>query len=328
MVPRRRISSVIQEVSSSLQAVGFKYRVSDEPSREEIKACDMIVVVGGDGDVLRVFQKIGPEPTPVLGVNEADGESFLSEAGISTLKQALQDIASSNYLVEEASRLEVSIDDRILPPALNEVALFPTRSASLLEYLLKVDGESVWRDYGDGLIMATPTGSTAYAMSAGGPMVHLKAPVFILVPVNSVDITRRPLVVSDNSTIEISEVSSRYDCQAVLDGILRVKAKNEIKAKKAATPARLVRLKGAPITESKIRRKVKLAEELLKMPPSAKLVLKTLEYEGPLPEKEISKKTLLPSRTTRLALRLLLTKGLIRRIPDLRDARHKRYEIA
>lgn len=159
-------------------------------------------------------------------------------------------------------------------------------------------------------------------------MVHQKAAVFLLVPVNSVDVTRRPLVVNDSSTIEISEINSRYDCEVVLDGIVRVKAENTVKAKRASTPAKIVRLIGASATQNKIKRKVKLAEELLKMPPSAKLVLKTLEYEGPLGQREISEKTLLPPRTTRLALRLLLSKGLIKRSQDLRDARHRLYRIA
>jgi NAD+ kinase len=281
-------------------------------------------VVGGDGDVLRVFQKMGSESIPVLGVSEADGESFLTEVGISNLKQALKDVAASNYLVEEASRLEVVVDDKTLPPVLNEAALFPSKSASFIEYLLKVDGEVVWRDYGDGLIVATPTGSTAYAMSAG----HPKAAVFLLVPVNSVDVTRRPLVVNDTSTIEINEINSRYNCEVILDGVMRVKVENKIKARKAAAPAKLIRLRSTSATESKIRRKVKLAEELLKMPPSAKLVLKTLEYEGPLGQREISEKTLLPPRTTRLALKLLLSKGLIKRTTDLRDARRRLYQIA
>ncbi|MEM3734908.1 MAG: NAD(+)/NADH kinase [Nitrososphaerales archaeon] len=328
VIPRRRIGPVIREVSETLQKLGFTHQVAEAPTVENIKAYDMILVVGGDGDVLRVFQKLGSESIPVLGVSEADGESFLTEVGISNFKQSLQDIASSNYQIEEATRLEVLVDDRNLPPVLNEVAIFPTRSASFIEYLLKVDGETIWRDYGDGLILATPTGSTAYAMSAGGPMVHQKAAVFILVPVNSVDVTRRPLVVNDSSTIEISEINSRYDCEVVLDGIVRVKAENTVKAKKASTPAKIVRLIGASATQNKIKRKVKLAEELLKMPPSAKLVLKTLEYEGPLGQREISEKTLLPPRTTRLALRLLLSKGLIKRSQDLRDARHRLYRIA
>ncbi len=328
VIPRRRIGPVIKEVSETLRKLGFAHQVAEAPTAETIKAYDLILVVGGDGDLLRVFQKIGLESIPVLGVSEADGESFLTDVGVSNLKQALQDIASSNYQVEEVTRLEVLVDDRNLPPVLNEVALFPTRSASLIEYLLKVDGETVWRDYGDGLIIATPTGSTAYAMSAGGPMVHQKAAVFLIVPVNSVDVTRRPFIVNDASTIEVSEINSRYDCEAVLDGILRVKVENWIKAKKAAAPAKMVRLVGASATQSKIRRKVKLAEELLKMPPSAKLVLKTLEYEGPLGQKEISEKTLLPPRTTRLALKLLLSKGLIKRSQDLRDARHRLYRVA
>jgi NAD+ kinase len=328
VIPRRRLGSVIREVSEALQKASFSYNITEAPSAEEIKAYDMALVVGGDGDVLRVFQKMGSESVPVLGVSEADGESFLTEVGVSNLKQALKDIATSNYLVEEAARLEVVVDDKTLPPVLNEAALFPSKSASFIEYLLKVDGEVVWRDYGDGLIVATPTGSTAYAMSAGGPMVHPKAAVFLLVPVNSVDVTRRPLVVNDTSTIEINEINSRYNCEVILDGVMRVKVENKIKARKASAPAKLIRLRSTSATESKIRRKVKLAEELLKMPPSAKLVLKTLEYEGPLGQREISEKTLLPPRTTRLALKLLLSKGLIKRTTDLRDARRKLYQIA
>jgi NAD+ kinase len=194
-----------------------------------------------------------------------------------------------------------------------------------MEYNLSVDDEVVWRDYGDGVIISTPNGSTAYSMSAGGPMILQRTPVFAIVSINSLDVTRRPVVVSEASRIKIGEVSSDYGCVVVVDGTYRIKVKDTVEANKWFTSARLVRLPETSKAMDKMVRKVRLAEDLLKMPPSAKLILKTLEHEGPLTRRDLAKRTMLPDRTARMALALLAQRGLIKRKPLLRDPRHKLY---
>ena len=87
-----------------------------------------------------------------------------------------------------------------------------------MEHVLRIDANDIWHDKSDGVIISTPTGSTAYSMSAGGPMVLQKALVFLVVSVNSLDNTRRPLIVPSQSKLEITDIISRYHCEVVLDG--------------------------------------------------------------------------------------------------------------
>ncbi len=314
-------------ISEGLQTRRIPFKVTRSPSDRDFVSADLVVAIGGDGDVLRVLHQMKTKVTPILGVNEADEESFLTTVKASDLTEALDNIVSSNFEVEEAMRISVLIDDVEISHALNEVAIFPSKSATTIEYLLRLDGESIWRDVSDGLIISTPTGSTAYAMSAGGPIVHPSSDVFVAVPVNSLDVTRRPIVVSADLAVEVEELSSRYECEAVVDGTFRKNVKERLVVRKAAQPAKIVRLPEAAPTMSKMVRKVKLAEELLKIPPSAKLVLKTLEYEGPLTQKDLVKKTLLPARTARLALTLLSALGLIKKQSLLRDTRQSLYAV-
>jgi len=230
-------------------------------------------------------------------------------------------------VIENVPRIGVKIDGKNVYPVLNDVAIFTSKSATLMEYVLRVNGEEVWHDSSDGVIISTPTGSSAYSMSAGGPVIFQSSNVFGIVSVNSLDTTRRPLIVSDNSIIEIDEISSRLHCDVVLDGIDRYKVNNNVEATKFIPPARIVRVKVDSTAISALAKKVKLAEELLAMPPSSKLLLKIMEYEGSMTQKELASKTLLPDRTVRLAMKHLMEKGYIKRKVSMRDARQKIYEI-
>lgn len=323
----QRLSEVkLEEITKIMQAKGISVRtltINEIP--EFFSNFDFIIVIGSDGDVLRAIQAMHDKVLPVLGVSDSNELGFLTEIPLPNFQQAINKLIKRDYKIDKATRLSTRVNNQPTLFALNEVALFPSKSATLLEYSLKVDGEFVWRDYCDGVIISTPTGSTAYAMSAGGPMVLQNADVFLVVPVNSMDVTRRPLVVSDSSIIEIEEITSKYDCEAIIDGTYRMKVKGKLIVENSNADALLVRLNKTSAPADRMSRKVKLAEELFKMPPSAKLVLKTLQYEGPLTQKEIVKKTMLPERTARLALHLLIEKGLVKRHSMLRDARQKLY---
>ena len=196
-----------------------------------------------------------------------------------------------------------------------------------MEHVLRIDANDIWHDKSDGVIISTPTGSTAYSMSAGGPMVLQKALVFLVVSVNSLDNTRRPLIVPSQSKLEITDIISRYHCEVVLDGGHRIQIKNTLECSKHAFPARLVRLGGHSSAASLMAKKVKLAEDMLKMPPSAKLILKTLEYEGSLSQKDLATRTMLPERTIRLSLSHLINQGYVKKKTSLRDARQRIYEL-
>ncbi len=327
IVYRKALEGVINNLRKTLDEFGIEYKVVQEIESQDLDAYELLVVVGGDRDVLQAFHRIGKAKVPVLGVNDSNESSFLTEISIKDFREVLKKLRDREYTIEESTRLNVIVDDKELPPALNEVAIFSSKSATLIEYLLTVDKEVIWRDYSDGVIISTPTGSTAYSMSAGGPMVLHGAEAFAIVSVNSLDVTRRPLIVSDKSHIKISEISSTHGCEVIVDGTYRAKVRERVEASKFPKPARFVRPSESSKAMEKMVKKVRLAEELLKMPPSAKLILKTLEYEGPLTQKDLAKKTMLPDRTTRLALSLLIERGLVNRRSMLRDARQKVYYV-
>ena len=261
------------------------------------KDVDYVIVTGGDRGVRTYFHRFTNSIIPVLGINEFESSGYLAQTDLKEFPTYLNRLKKGDFTIEHLTRVGVKIDGKPIYPALNDVAIFSSKSATLVEHVLRVNGEEVWHDSSDGLIVSTPIGSSAYSMSAGGPAIYQNSKVFCIVSVNSLDITRRPLIVPEESFIEIDDISSSLRCE------------------KDST------------TVSAMTKKVKLADELLNMPPSSKLLLKTLEYEGSLTQKELVAKTLLPDRTVRLALRHLLDKGYVKRRVSLRDTRQRIYEV-
>ncbi|MFQ5941506.1 MAG: NAD(+)/NADH kinase [Nitrososphaerales archaeon] len=288
---------------------------------------DIVIVIGGDRGLLHYFHQMVSDSPPVLGVYESDSTGFLAQIETKYLDVAINRLKTGDFTVDEVTRIGVKVDGKEVEPVLNDVAIFPSKSATLMEHKLKINGEDVWHDNSDGVIISTPIGSTAYSMSAGGPMILPKAKVFIIVSVSSVDVTRRPLVVPDDTLVEINDIASRYHSEVVLDGGKRLRVRKTLECSKHQFPARLISLAEDSVATSLIAKKVKLAEDLLGMPPSAKLVLKTLEYEGPLSQKDLASRSMLPERTVRLALSYLLEKGYVKKKVSLRDARQRIYEL-
>ncbi len=287
---------------------------------------DIVITAGGDRAILDYSHYIKDFSVPVLGIYESDSTGFLGQIDVSDLKKSISRIKKGDYEIDDVCRLSVNVDGKEVEPVLNDISLFPRKSATLMEYILKINSNDIWHDNSDGVIISTPIGSTAYGMSAGGPMVLQRSQVFVIVPVNSMDNTRRPLIVPNTDRLEIADILCRYLCEVILDGGKRVAVRKNIVCEKHEFPARFVRLiKHSPMDI--IAKKVKLAEDLLDMPPSAKLILKTLEYEGELSQKDLSKRTMLPERTIRLSLSHLIQRGYVRKKTSLRDARQKTYEL-
>ncbi|ABK77896.1 sugar kinase [Cenarchaeum symbiosum A] len=289
---------------------------------------DCVIVLGGDRGVRSYFRGAADPGVPVLGVSEAESGGFLAQIDLKELPAYAARLRGGDYIVEELPRLGVRTDGGAVRPVLNDVAVFPSKSAMLMEHTLRIDGEEVWHDSSDGIMVSTPLGSSAYSMSVGGPVIFPGAPVFEVISVNSLDVTRRPLIVSGGSSIEIEEISSRLHCEVILDGTDRYSIGGTVSCARFDPPARIIKMRGDSTAISALAKKVRLAEDLLKMPPSSKLILKTLEYEGRLSQKELASKTLLPDRTVRLALSHLLDRGHVKRKISARDARQKIYEIA
>jgi len=297
-------------------------------SKSKNKQADCIIVLGGDKGVRNYFHRTFDTISPVLGISEGEASGFLAQIDLREFSSYVNVLKKQNYTVEEVPRLGVKIDGKNVYPVLNDVAVFSSKSAMLMEHTLSVNGDEVWHDNSDGIIVSTPIGSSAYSMSAGGPVLFQDSGVFEIISVNSLDVTRRPIIVSNDSSIEISDIYARLHCEVVLDGSDRYKVNKTVECTQFFPPAKIIRLKKDTTAISALAKKVHLAEELLSMPPSSKLLLKTLEYEGALTQKDLSNKTLLPARTVRMALTHLLQKGYVKKKVSIRDARQKIYEIS
>lgn len=194
---------------------------------DEFRA-DLALSIGGDGTFLNTAARIGRKSIPILGVN-IGRLGFLADVASEDFPQALDAIMASKYIVEERSLIYVETSDGSAieyPYALNEISILKQDSSSMMSINASVNGEMVHTYQSDGLIISTPTGSTAYSMSVGGPLMVPQAQNFILSPVASHSLTVRPLIVPDSWTIDL-EVDSRSGCYLMaLDGRSKVLEQN------------------------------------------------------------------------------------------------------
>jgi NAD+ kinase len=212
-----RDGALLSKVKRTLESLSVRTQIMKDDEYHTANEVDLVMVAGGDRGILDYFHKIEYESAPVLGIYETDSTGFLAQLDVRDIESAVSQVKRGSYSVEEVFRLAVRVDGKQEYPVLNDVAVFPSKSATLMEHVLRIDVNDIWHDKSDGVIISTPTGSTAYSMSAGGPMVLQKSPVFLIVSVNSLDNTRRPLIVPNQSNIEITDIISRYHCEAVLD---------------------------------------------------------------------------------------------------------------
>ena len=318
--------SIIQ-IKKILDSIGHIAKVMKSGDNEVAREVDLVLVPGGDRGILDYFHRVVTDSAPVLGIYESDSTGFLAQLSLRDLELKAAKLNRGDYGIDEVVRLAVRVDGNEVQPVLNDVAVFPSKSAMLMEHVLRTDSRDVWHDNSDGIIISTPIGSTAYSMSAGGPMVIQRSKVFVVVSVNSVDNTRRPLIVPDDTKLDIVNLMSRYHCEVILDGGSRLRIKRLLECQRHEIPARLIRLSTDSSAISLIAKKVKIAEDLLSMPASAKLILKTLEYEGALSQRDLTKRTMLPERTVRLSLSHLLKGDYVRKKTSLRDARQHIFEL-
>ena len=170
------------------------------------QSCDLVIVVGGDGSLLGAARDMVPHQVPLLGVN-LGRLGFLTDILPDELEQHLEAILSGHYHLEHRFLLDAAIyrDNKLIgeADALNDVVLHPGQSTRIIEFELTIDEQFVYRQRSDGLIIATPTGSTAYALSGGGPIMHPKLDAIVLVPMYPHMLTNRPLVVDGNSELRL-----------------------------------------------------------------------------------------------------------------------------
>ena len=202
--------------------------------------CDMAIVLGGDGTLLRAQSKMKPE-TPIFGVNMGT-VGFLTEIEAADTFHALEEVLKGNYYKEKRSKLVVSHENHHYS-AMNEVVIMTDKPAKMLHFEIQVDGEIIEEVRADGLIVSTPSGSTAYAMSAGGPIVDPKVGGFIIIPICPYKLGARPFIVSDNSEITVKLLKKGKTAVFVMDGQRNEEAEyeEEIKFKRSEKDVYLIR---------------------------------------------------------------------------------------
>ncbi len=203
---------------------------------------DMILTIGGDGTILRTRSLLEDKEIPILGINMGT-VGFLTEVDPENVFSALEAVLRGEYSVEKRTLLSVYHNGE-LPSALNEVVLMTRRPAKMLHIEISVDDEVVEELRADGIIIATPSGSTAYSMSAGGPIVDPRVEAFLIVPICPFKLSARPLVVSNKSMIRVKLLRKGKKAIAVIDGQYEeeINHMDEVIFRKSERKAQFVRL--------------------------------------------------------------------------------------
>ncbi len=222
---------------------------------EAAVGCELVVAVGGDGTLLRSAETARAAATPVLGVNLGH-VGFLAEAERGALSEVVECVVRREWELEERMTVDVLVrhDGEVTGRswALNEASVEKASRDRMIEVVLEIDGRPLSRWGCDGVVCATPTGSTAYAFSAGGPVVWPEVEAMLLVPISAHALFARPLVVSPTSVLAV-EVLDRAEGRGVLwcDGrrLLELPPGARIEVRRGKRPVLLARLHRAPFTD-------------------------------------------------------------------------------
>jgi NAD+ kinase len=234
--------------SLDLQTAALMGRGASGMDREAMAArSDVIVVVGGDGTLLSVAREMGASRTPLLGVN-LGSLGFLTEVRIEELLPAMQSVVSGRYRVASRMRLRVEILRAGVVIArhdvLNDVVINKSALARILDIHVEVDRRFMTVFKADGLIVSTPTGSTAYSLSAGGPIVDPSLAAILLCPICPHTLTNRPVVAPDRSVVDVALDHNHGNVYVTIDGQVGSPflPGDRIRIRKSRHPVRLVEL--------------------------------------------------------------------------------------
>ncbi len=234
--PNPIISDTLTQLYRHLIARNFRVLVDNQSSQyvaadsvetseiHEIgKHCGLAITVGGDGTLLSAGRNLAPFNVPVVGVN-LGRLGFLVDISPQDVLSHLDDILSGHYVTEERIMLKARLirDGNIIheQTAVNEVVIHRWITPSMIEIVTHIDQTFLNSQRSDGLIISTPTGSTAYALSGGGPILHPALECIVLVPINPHTLTNRPIVVNDDSVVEIAfSQTAQINAQVTCDDI-------------------------------------------------------------------------------------------------------------
>jgi NAD+ kinase len=258
--PRREdIARVVPPLVNWLQAHGAEVTCDSETGdclgpvavgtrkREELPSCtDLLIVLGGDGTLLSAARLAAERKVPILAVN-LGGLGFLTTVSQDEIYPILEEIFSGKHRVSERVMLEAEIirGGTVIRRqiALNDAVLNKSALARIMDLELRVDGEYVTTYKSDGLILSTPTGSTAYSLAAGGPIVYPTVDSFVITPICPHTLTNRPLVIPDSATIDVDFKAGDETVFLTLDGQIGIELQqgDHIRVRKAAEKLHLIR---------------------------------------------------------------------------------------
>jgi NAD+ kinase len=257
-----------EKVAGRFAEAGIRLRVVEDEAADLDRSCyaevapastaavgtELVFALGGDGTLLRAAELARPFGTPVLGVN-LGRVGFLVEAEMDDLDEAVQRVIDRDYHVEERMTLDVaaSVQGEVIAHtwALNEASVEKSSRERVLDVVVEVDARPVSSFGCDGVLCATPTGSTAYAFSAGGPVVWPDLDALLVVPSNAHALFARPFVVSPNSVVAFEIDPHGHPAVLCCDGrrLVELPAGTRVEVAHSSTPVKLVRLKQDPFSD-------------------------------------------------------------------------------
>ncbi|HET7074420.1 MAG TPA: NAD kinase [Mycobacterium sp.] len=241
-----------------MRALGVDIQVVDA-DRHAAEGCELVLVLGGDGTFLRAAELARNAGIPVLGVN-LGRIGFLAEAEAEAIDLVLENVITRGYRVEERLTLDIMVRDggRVIERgwALNEASLEKGPRLGVLGVVVEIDGRPVSTFGCDGVLVSTPTGSTAYAFSAGGPVLWPDLEAILVVPNNAHALFGRPMVTSPDATIAIEIEASGNDALVFCDGRreMLLPAGGRLEVTRCGTPVKWARLDSAPFTDRLVRK--------------------------------------------------------------------------
>ncbi|WP_232822911.1 NAD kinase [Glycomyces dulcitolivorans] len=266
---REDVAELAEKLAAALRSAGVAVRILtgemrtlrrpdaliiDEacgPGEETSATADLVLALGGDGTVLRSARLAAEADIPLLGVNFGK-VGFLAEAETGELETVVSRLLEGDYSVEERTALSVEAigtDGELHRSwAFNDIAVEKAEPARMLELFIEIDGTRISRYGCDGVAVASPTGSTAHAMSAGGPVVWPDVDALVVVPMNAHALFAKPMVVHSSSLIRIGVESVGTEGALIADGkeLTRLTAGSTVTIRRSERPVRLVRMSGQP----------------------------------------------------------------------------------
>ncbi len=233
-------------------ALGHAPEVNDIITDSDFNAA-IAFSIGGDGTFLRTAQRVGNKEIPILGINTGH-LGYLADLTVAECINKIDSLLGGQFITEMRTMLEVTgegLGERCRPYALNEVAILKQDTSSMIEMEATLDGRRLATYLADGLIVATPTGSTGYNLSVGGPVVAPSAPVWIISPIAAHSLTMRPLVVADDTSVTVTTRSRTGAYRLSFDGrSLSMPAESTVVIRKAPFVTRVIQRPGHRFAET------------------------------------------------------------------------------